>query len=149
MRNLMITILVSSFVAATLVGCGGDKAAPAAESAKTEAKKAEPAKAEAKKAEPAKAEAKKAEPAKAAAPAAPAPADGKASAADCKAACDNMTKILMASLPPETPAEVKAEAQKGLATCPAECQKESTAAEAKCIGAAKSPEDMEKCAGGE
>jgi hypothetical protein len=153
MRNLMTTILVSSFVAATLVGCGGDKAAPAAEPAKTEAKEGEPAKTEAKKAEPAKAEAKKAEPAKAAAPAAAAPAaaaaTGKASAADCKAACDNMTKILMAAMPADIPAEVKAGALKELASCPAECQKESTAAEAKCIGAAKSPEDMEKCAGDE
>ena len=119
MRNFMTMFIIGSFVAASLIGCGGDKAAPAAE-----------------------------EPAKAAAPA-PAAADGKASAADCTAACDNMKKILMASLPAETPAAVKAEAEKELAACPAECQKESTAKEAKCIAAAKSPEDMEKCAGGE
>ena len=142
MRTLLITIVVSSFLAVTALGCGKDKAADPAPAAE----KAEPAKkGEAKKAEPKKEEAKKAEAKKAA----PAAADGKPSAADCKAACDNMAKLLMASLPADTPAEVKAEAAKGLAACPGECVKESTAAEVKCLAAAKTQADMEKCAGDE
>ena len=154
MRFFMTSILVSSFVAATLIGCGEKKAAPAsetpaaAEEKKADETKAEDKKAEAPKEEAEKAEAEKAEAPKAAAPAAAAPAEAKASAEDCKAACENMTKILMDSMPADLPPEVKAEAQKQLASCPAQCQAQSTPAQAKCIGAAKSPADMEKCAGG-
>lgn len=144
MRTLLISILVGAFLAVSAIGCDKEKAAdpaPAAEkaepAAKDEAKKPEAKKSEAKKPEAKKPEAKK-----------PA-ADGKASAADCKAACDNVTKVLMALLPAETPDADKAEVMKELASCPADCVKETSAAEAKCLAAAKTEADMEKCAGDE
>ena len=149
MRTLLISILVSAFLAVSAIGCDKEKAAdpaPAAEkaepAAKDEAKKPEAKKSEAKKSEAKKPEAKKPE---AKNPA----ADGKASAADCKAACDNVTKVLMALLPAETPDADKAEVMKELASCPADCVKETSAAEAKCLAAAKTEADMEKCAGDE
>ena len=61
------------------------------------------------------------------------------------AACANLTKLMMAALPPETPTNVRDGAKKQLASCPADCAKESNPAEIKCLISATSMDDLQKC----
>jgi hypothetical protein len=138
MRALQISTIVLALSLLIPAGCGGDKAPDAVPEAV--------AKAEAPKAEAPKAGAPKAEAPKAAAPKAAA-APASAGDADCKAACANLTKLMMSTLPPETPANMREGAMKELATCPADCAKESNPAEVKCLISATSMGDLQKCTG--
>lgn len=118
MRALHLSAILLALSLLIPVGCGGDKAPAEAPEAV------------------AKAEAPKAK-------AAPAGAGG----ADCVAACANLSKLMMAALPPETPANVRDGAKKELASCPADCAKESNPAEIKCLISATSMDALQKCHG--
>ena len=142
MRALRLSMILLAGSLLILVGCGGDKAptvvpeavakpqAPKAEAPKVEAPKVET------KANAAKTNAPKAE-------AAPAGAGG----AGCAAACANLTKLMLSTLPPQTPPAVREGVMKELAGCPADCAKESNPAEIKCLISATSMADLQKCTG--
>ena len=53
---------------------------------------------------------------------------------------------MLAELPKDVPPGARAELAKEMASCPAQCEKESKPAEVKCLLAAKALADLEKCA---
>jgi hypothetical protein len=155
MRALHVSAILLALSLLIPVGCSGDKApaeAPEAAEKKAEAPtvvpeavaKPQAPKAEAKaesKAEAPKAEASKAEASKV--EAAPTGAGG----AGCAAACANLTKLMLSTLPPQTPPAVRESVMKELAGCPADCAKESNPGETKCLISATSMADLQKCTG--